>query len=121
MLRQLLHHVEKLSDKYEEINKKVDTMMNWIRPSQHLDKDYSFRADGVFGTKRDNHEEVEREIEEGDAMRETGIGEAVEEVEGGCTMMETVARGIESEAETGEIMREAIAKNIESEVVAGSI
>ncbi|XP_022875539.1 uncharacterized protein LOC111393977 [Olea europaea var. sylvestris] len=54
MLRQLLHNVEKLSDKYEEINKKFDTIMNWMRPSQHLDKDYSFGVDGVFGTEGDN-------------------------------------------------------------------
>ncbi|CAA3013936.1 Hypothetical predicted protein [Olea europaea subsp. europaea] len=121
MLRQLLYHVEKLSDKYEEINKKVDTIMNWIRPSQHLDRDYSFGANGVFGTEGDNHEEVEREMEEGDTIRETGVGRVVGEFEGGCTVMETVARGIESEAKTGEIRREAIAKNIENEAVAGSI
>ncbi|CAA2967589.1 Hypothetical predicted protein [Olea europaea subsp. europaea] len=117
MLRQLLHNVEKLSDKYEEINKKVDTIMNWMRPSQHLDKDYSFRADRVFGTEVNNHEEVEREMEEVDSMRETGIGK----FKGRCTVMETVARGIESEIETGEIEREAIEKNIEREAVAESI
>ncbi|CAA3008085.1 Hypothetical predicted protein [Olea europaea subsp. europaea] len=117
MLRQLLHNVEKLSDKYEEINKKVDTIMNWMRPSQHLDKDYSFGADGVFGTEGDNHEEVERKMEEGDTMRETGVGE----FERGCTVMETVARGIESKAETWEIGSEAIEKNIKGKAVVESI
>ncbi|CAA3016027.1 Hypothetical predicted protein [Olea europaea subsp. europaea] len=70
--------------------------MNWMRPRQHLDRDYSFGAHGVFGTNRvfgtevNNHEEVEREME-GGTMRETRVGE----FERGCTVMETVARGIE--------------------------
>ncbi|CAA2989673.1 Hypothetical predicted protein [Olea europaea subsp. europaea] len=120
-LKQLLHHVEKLSDKYEEINKKVNTIMNWMRPSQHLDKDYSFGDDRMFGTEGDNYEEVEREMEEEDTMRETGVGKTTGEFEGGCTVMEKVARGIENEAETWEIGREKIAKNIEIEAIAGSI
>ncbi|XP_022876776.1 uncharacterized protein LOC111394972 [Olea europaea var. sylvestris] len=92
-----------------------------MRPSQHLDRDYSFGANGVFGTEGDNHEKIKREINEGDTMREIGTGDAVRKFDGGRTVMETVARGIEIEVETGEIKREVIVKNIESEAVAGSI
>ncbi|CAA2981207.1 Hypothetical predicted protein, partial [Olea europaea subsp. europaea] len=51
MLRQLLYHVERLSDKYEEINRKVDTIMDWMRSSQYLNINHSFRANEVFGTE----------------------------------------------------------------------
>lgn len=99
MLRQLLHHVERLSNKYEEINRKVDTIINWMRPSQHLDRGQSFGNYGVFGIEGDNHEEVEKEVDVGNTMGETGTGDtvgdfwagdAVGEFEVGDAIMETM-------------------------------
>ncbi|CAA2968025.1 ubiquitin-like-specific protease 1A [Olea europaea subsp. europaea] len=118
MLKQLLHHVERLSDKYEVINRKVDTIMTWMRPSQHLNREHSFGVDGVFETKGNNHEEVEREIDGGDIMEENGAWDAVGEFAAQSAVMETVAGGIESEAETREIGREAVAGGIEIEAEA---
>ncbi|CAA2961797.1 Hypothetical predicted protein, partial [Olea europaea subsp. europaea] len=63
----------------KEINRKVDTIINWMRPSQHLDRDHSFRNDGVFVTDGDNREEVKMEMEVEDTMGVMGTGDAVGE------------------------------------------
>ncbi|CAA2964585.1 Hypothetical predicted protein [Olea europaea subsp. europaea] len=118
MLKQLLHHVERLSDKYEEINRKVDTIMNWMRPSQHLNREHSFEVDGVFEIEGNNHEEVESEMDGGDIMEENGAWDAVGEFEARSAVMETLVGGIESEAEMREIGKEAVAGGIEMEVEA---
>ncbi|KAK6135334.1 hypothetical protein DH2020_030922 [Rehmannia glutinosa] len=53
ILRQLLLNMEML-------NRKVDTIMNRMRPNQHLGRDHSFGVHGVSETEYDNVEEVGR-------------------------------------------------------------
>ncbi|CAI9769642.1 unnamed protein product [Fraxinus pennsylvanica] len=118
MLRELLCYMERLSDKYEEINRKVDTIMNWMRPSQHLDTNHLFGADGVIETEGNNHGTVARSIERKiEAGKEAETGEIGREAM--SAVMETVVRDNDGEAEIGEIGRVAIIWSIEREIEAG--
>ncbi|KAL2549690.1 hypothetical protein Fot_11232 [Forsythia ovata] len=52
LLRQLLQHVQKLLSQYEELNKKVDNIMEWTRPRLHLETDYTKVYIGTEGDDR---------------------------------------------------------------------
>ncbi|CAI9772424.1 unnamed protein product [Fraxinus pennsylvanica] len=92
--------------------------MNWMRPSQYLDTNHSFGADGVFETEGNNHEEVARSIE-----RETEAGKEAETWEIGreamSVVMETVVGNNNGELVILEIGREAVTGCIEREIEAG--
>ncbi|CAA2965058.1 Hypothetical predicted protein [Olea europaea subsp. europaea] len=97
-----------------------------MRLSQHLDRGQSFGNYGVFTIEGDNHEEIEKEVDVGNTMGETGTGDIVGEFwagefEVGDAIIETVVRGIEMEVEIGEIGRKAAVGSNEREARTGNI